>query len=312
MPQFVNPTNILSTRVRISNEHQEIFVFWQSKLNDMLVLFPGFISLEILSSEHSQESKSWTFVQRFLTPQSAFQWKEFDQRLALINELKNMSLDGIVEESVEEKSLTSGVTEVLITQVDQQKEAAYRKWLAKIHQAEARFEGFKGMYLQSPTRVGDSHWITLLQFDSAEHLDHWLSSKEREEILKELDPMINSLESHRIISPYAGWLGSIVKVGEIPAVWKQTMLVLLVLFPIVMFELKFLSPFTKEWGLTLSTFIGNAISVTLISWPGMPIAIWMFKWWLLPSGKKPLFVNVLGCFLLFLFYLLEIILLNGI
>lgn len=188
-------------------------------------------------------------------------------------------------------------TEVFVTQVDPEKEEAFRAWIAKIHQAEATFPGFRGMYVQSP--VQGRNWITFLHFDTEENLERWLHSQERQKILLESQPLIVSLESHRI-SPYGGWFTSIEK----PSVWKQTMLVLLVLFPIVMLELKFLTPLTKGLNPSIATFIGNAISVALIAWPLMPLAISCLKWWLAPKIDRR--TNIFGAGIIVAVYLLEI------
>ncbi len=181
-------------------------------------------------------------------------------------------------------------------------EKDYRAWIAKIHHVEAKFPGFRGVYVQSPKGRG-KHWITLLQFDSMQNLEGWLQSPERKQVLQESAPLISSLEAHRVFSPYAGWFASIAKVGELPPVWKQTMLVLLVLFPIVVFELKYLSPLLSGLNSSVSTFISNALSVTLISFPMMPIAILFLGWWLSTNSLK---TTIRGTLLLGLLYLAEI------
>jgi len=304
MPQYIQNTNIFMTHVVVPQVSLELFVEWQSKLNGIIANFPGFQSFEILSPRPGESS--WTLVQRFTDAASASAWKESSERRELLQELRT-NITQNIEDSASKEADLHGVTEVLITQVASEKVSTYRKWLAKIHQAEARFPGFRGMYVQSPIEGRGLHWITFLQFDTAENLDRWLTSKERHEILKESDAIITALESHRVITPYAGWFSTIAKVGEIPAVWKQTMLVLLVLFPIVMFELKFLFPLTKGLNISLATFIGNAISVILISWPMIPIAIWLFAWWLTPGSGNSLKKNIAGTFLLSMIYLIEII-----
>ena len=87
------------------------------------------------------------------------------------------------------------------------------------------------------------------------------------------------------------------------------MIVLLVLFPIVMLEIKFLSPLTSGLNPSLATFIGNAISVSLVSWPMIPIAIWFLEWWLSPQEDKRLQATLVGTGVVLLLYLLEIALL---
>lgn len=278
-------SNTLFTQVTIPPDAKESFAKWQAKLQNEIANFPGFLSLEI----HGQKS-SWTIVQRFKDETAANSWKESSKEL--FDELRILSKQNLREE----KQTLSGVTEVIITEVSPEKKDFYQQWLAKIHQAEAKLSGFRGMYVQAPDK--GRFWITFLQFDTTENLDKWLASAERQEILKELDPLIKSVESHRIISPYSGWFGPIANVSLI----KQTMLVLLVLFPIVMLEILFLSPWTKHLNTSLAMFIGNAISVSLISWPMMPLAIHFFRWWLI-SDK-----HLMGTLIILTLYTLEILL----
>lgn len=299
--------NIITTKIAISKDSTSNFADWQAKFNSVIADFPGFVSLEFLSSTEDGQ-QMWGIVQRFNSSENVSDWIASQQRQELIEELKKFEIapDALKEFETESSHLQAGVTEVFITQVSPEKEQDYRKWIAKIHQAEAKFPGFKGMYVQSPAHQKGQNWITLLQFDTVENLDRWLSSPERQRVLNESKSLISSLESHRVISPYAGWFASIAKRGEMPPVWKQTMVILLVLFPIVMFELKYLNPLLTGLNSSVGTFIGNAISVTLISWPMMPIAIWFLTWWLSPKGTHTTFATYAGTAVMCGLYLIEI------
>lgn len=294
---------ILTHKVIIKPGEIDNFVNWQAKLNAAIVKHPGFVSLEILSPIYPEQPE-WLLVQRFCTAKNAKDWHQAEVHKDLIHELHLYAPDNDkIKETFSSISDTpGGITEVFITQVSHKNEKAYREWVAKIHYAEAKFPGFRGVYLQSPAQTGGVNWITLLRFDTPENLDKWLCSPERKKVLEEAKPLISSLETHRMISPYAGWFSSIAKPG-LPPLWKQTMIVLLVLFPIVMLELKYLSLLTAGLNLSLATFIGNAISVTLISWPMMPTAIFFLRWWLM---SQRLLATLVGTFIIILLYLIEI------
>ena len=213
-------------------------------------------------------------------------------------------------EPTPEIPLTHGcVTEVFITKIRPENELAFKEWMRKIHSEESKFPGFRGAFVQSPQQSHSDHWITLLQFDTPENLERWLNSPERKRVLDEAKIIISSVESHRLVGPYAGWFSSDYQGADIPSVWKQTMLVLLVLFPIVMLELKFLSPYTRNLNSSLATFIGNAISVSLVSWPLIPISIYFLGWWLSPEPQHALRNNVWGTIVVVLLYFIEIALL---
>ncbi len=293
------------TTVLVRKDRALEFFDWKSKLNACITSFPGLISLEILSPT-KDEKPIWTLIQRFSTENNSSGWLQSQEHQSLYDDLSQLLGPDAFQEVVSGFSDSqNAVTEVFVTQVSPDKEEAFRAWIAKMHQAEATFPGFRGMYVQSPTQEQGRNWLTFLHFDTAENLDRWLSSPERQSILQESESMIASLESHRVISPYVGWFASLQKEGPLPSVWKQTMLVLLVLFPIVMLELKFLPFLISQFNSSFATFIGNAISVTLIAWPLMPIAIWCLGWWLTPT-RNIARVNLLGTLLMIGLYLLEI------
>lgn len=198
-----------------------------------------------------------------------------------------------------------GVTEVFVTEVDESHEALYREWIHKIHEAEVRFPGFKGMYVQAP-HGKERAWITFLHFDTAENLDRWINSNERKAILAEASTMIRTLERHRLASPFGGWFKTLASKG--PPAWKQGLIVLLVLYPIVMLEIKYLNPHLVDLNKALGVFIGNFISVALVTWPLVPLAIYFFKDWLAPSEENPKKANFLGTLVILALFALEILL----
>ena len=91
----------------------------------------------------------------------------------------------------------------------------------------------------------------------------------------------------------------------IPA-WKQALVVLLFLYPLVMLEYLFLIPHLADMPLAISTFIGNAISVGLLAFPCMPFANRALAWWLLPPTKPS--VTLLGTLLMLALFLIEVLL----
>ncbi len=298
-----NPIIITST-FKIRPELGPDFMRWQAHCNSTIASANGFISLEFLSKSEN----SWVVVERFNTRENALSWQSSPECQQLKKQLASLVNQKEASEQIEEETaIQEGVTEVIIAEVSPGKEAAFTSFCSKIHQVEALFEGFRGVYIQSPKTSGSKYWITLLQFDTADHLDRWLSSKERHEVLKEGLPLVSSIETNRIVSPFAGWFSSIAKSEEMPSTWQQTMLVLLVLFPIVMLEIQYLSPLTAKLNHSLATFIGNTLSVLLIAFPCMPLAIRAFSFWLFPKpANRPLTV-ALGTALILVLYLIEIL-----
>ena len=305
MTQFAEKPMILSLKVRLKADHHSAFADWQARMNGAIAAAPGFISIEFLAPTPTENH--WIIIQRFSDVAQAANWKQSVTYDELLQALKTLTDHSHIEEVLPDtSSMIGGVTEVIVAEVFPEKQQDYLKWSGKIHQLEAKAPGFRGVYVQSPIQTSGRFWITLLQFDTMENLDRWLNSTQRLDLLEESKSLVSYFETHRVISPYAGWFASIAKVGELPSVWKQTMLVLLVLFPIVMLEFKYLSPLMTQLNISLSTFIGNALSVSLISFPMLPIAIYFLKWWLSPNKKYRQLIVFTGTLFVISLYLLEI------
>ena len=85
------------------------------------------------------------------------------------------------------------------------------------------------------------------------------------------------------------------------------MVVLLMLFPIVVLELRFLAPLTQWLDPVIGTFLGNAISVGLLAWPVMPLANRTLDWWLRPALPQARWITPLGTAFLLGLYVVEIL-----
>lgn len=299
--------NIQLTFLRIQPEKLHAFAAWQAKLNKAISAFEGFVSLEIAFTEKVLGGE-WIIIQRFASCEALERWRRSQERQELFDELNPWLVQGenaFREEGQSSENIFNEATQVFVTHVDPDRVSAYREWIGKMHEAESKFAGFRRTFVQPPQDLKRGSWITFLQFDTTEHLQQWLDSPIRHELLKEAKSFIRSLESHHVVSGFSGWFANRSNLEAPPAAWKQTMLVLLVLFPLVMLEIRYLSPWTKSLPIAIATFIGNAISVSLVSWPTIPIAIAFLGWWLRPHlffSKK----NLLGLAIVCLLYLLEI------
>jgi len=303
----VAENTILTTKLRIRPDAFEEFAKWREKMNVVVAAYPGFVSLEVISPLQDDEVE-WVSVQRFRSSHELEAWRNSKEREELLAEIAPLLVqdgEGILEVEKASYSQTQSVTEVFVTKVGPGMHKAYRSWASKIQQVEAQFPGYQGVYIQAPASAESENWITILRFDTPENLDNWLCSKERRKLLDEAESMVENLESHQVISPFAGWFADRSNLAApAPPAWKQTMIVLLILFPIVVLEIKFLLPLLKALNPAFSTFIGNAISVTLITWPMMPIVLPLLRWWLYPKGKSKKAKTfggicvLLGCYLI--------------
>jgi antibiotic biosynthesis monooxygenase (ABM) superfamily enzyme len=200
----------------------------------------------------------------------------------------------------------SDVTEVIFSKVRSGMADRYREWAARIQSAQARYPGYRGLYLQPPPDGKDGHWTSILRYDSAAHLEGWMNAPERKALLAETKEFIESEDFTRLETAFPGWVPIDPVTGKGPPNWKAAMLVLLGLFPIVMLEMKFLSPILTGWDIhaSLGTFIGNSISVALTTFLTMPLFVRRFHWWLFPKNST---ASARGLGILAILFALEVI-----
>ncbi len=122
-----------------------------------------------------------------------------------------------------------------------------------------------------------------MRFATPAQLENWLNSTERTALLKESAGLIDYAHVQHVPGSFPGWFPTDPRTGKGPPNWKAAMLVLLGLYPIVMLEVRFLSPLLASLNSAFATFFGNSISVALTTWGTMPIFVAMFGWWLFPK-----------------------------
>ena len=307
MSKSSTPLNaaILVAKFHLRPGVEDDFTAWQARALTRAAGSDGFLSSEITPA--GAQSSAWTVRLRFRDSQSLDAWRQSQTWESLIGETQALLAEkSSIETEAKETGSDGGVVEVIVTKVKPGKEEAYREWETRVQQAQSKFPGYMGSYVQPPL-AGELGWTTLMRFASAEHLDKWLKSSERAALLQEAQPLIDYAHLQRMDSSFPGWFPTDPSTGKGPPNWKAALLVLLGLFPIVMLETRFLSPHLAGLNSSLAMFVGNTISVALTTWLTMPLFIRSFQWWLFPrSGSSRLRLNVIGTAVIFALFAVEV------
>jgi uncharacterized protein len=296
---------LLCARPRALSE--AAFAQWASRLQRAALAHAGTLSCELWPPT-PPDQEEWVAVMRFDTVDALRSWRVSETYRGLLTEAEPIVEGGRVTQLVggaaTEFYVQNSATEVIVTEIKPGKEDAYRDWAGRIDKIESSFPGFRGSYVQPPG-PGDKVWTTLLRFDTLEKLNAWLGSPQRAELLRESEELVDRVLVHRVDTSFPGWVPKDPVTGRSPSIWKTASLVLLTLFPVVMLELRFLNPHTRGLPPALGTFIGNALSVALTTWPLMPLAIRGFHAWLFPENQ-PRWLVLTSPLLLLCCYAIEI------
>ena len=297
------------TAVQVRQGEEGAFAGWLTEFNKVVSTFSGYVSAVVVPPVPPLQS-DWVMVQRFQTIEELRAWLDSEARRSLLDKSASLLVDegttNVIQGSNTELSPQDMVTEIITVSVKPGMEEAYHDWVDRIRQVEARFPGYQGLQLQPPIPGLQENWVSLLRFDTAEHLNAWLESDARRDALREVEPFIDKREQ-QVATAFSGWFTFGDAPGQAPPSWKQSMIVLLTLYPIVMLELLFLNPLTQSLGMAESTFIGNALSVAVTGFLLIPLALRAFKWWLLPRPNNSSRVEAAGIALIVGLYALSIV-----
>ena len=268
-------TLLLSARVLPGREAE--FAQWHVRWQTAVLAVKGALSVEFWPPAPPDQLET-VVVNRFTSVEALRAWRRSAQEQKLVAEAAPLVEAGLVMQLVGqaavEYSVRHGVTMVMVTEIKPGKEAAYRAWADRIQKLQATFPGYIGSFVQPPQH-NERGWTTVLRFDSAANLDRWVTSKERAAMVKESEELVADFHAQRVDTSFPGWIPNDPNTGKPPNKWKAAAL----------------NP-------ALRTFIGNAISVAVTTWPLMPLAIWMFSAWLFPESKPRWLVLTSPLFLL--------------
>jgi uncharacterized protein len=300
-------TSTLLLCARVLPGSESAFAQWQVRWQASVLASAGALSVEFWPPAPPDQLEA-VAIARFKSVDALRQWRRGDRNNKLVDEVAPLVEGGLVMQLVGQAavdySVKHGVTMVMVTEIKPGKEAAYRAWADRIQKLQATFPGYVGSFVQPPQH-NESRWTTVLRFDSAAHLEGWLKSDARAAMVKESEDLVQGFHAQRIDTSFPGWVPTDPVTGKPPNMWKTASLVLLTLFPVVMLELRFLNPHLEALNPALRTFIGNALSVALTTWPLMPLAIWGFHAWLFTENRPRWLVQTMPIVLV-LCYVVEI------
>ncbi|WP_432093522.1 antibiotic biosynthesis monooxygenase [Streptomyces sp. bgisy100] len=288
------------TSQRVRDGHDDAYQSWQERMNRAVRHFEGFEGTELYPPANGDENE-WVVVFRFSSIEQLTAWLESGARQQLLDEGRPL-FDGPATQEVLAGGTPAApdreaVTAVISHDVRPGREQDFERWQSKILKAQEQQPGFMGSELFRPLQGIQDHWVVAFRFDTREHLDAWLDSEVREELLKEGRNYFSSYDVRKIGSAFSGWF----RFGDggdegVPANWKQAMAVVLALYPTVTVLNLAVNDELGDAGVPgyLNLFIGNLLSVSVLTWLLMPLVNRGLAFWLQPSRAKSARTHILG------------------
>jgi antibiotic biosynthesis monooxygenase (ABM) superfamily enzyme len=298
------------TETRVQPEHAADFARWQQHLNEVIATFPGFIDHEIIPPDPPAQV-DWVIIQRFANVDAAHAWLNSETREKLLAEaLPWLVGPDDIHLIASDATLPPPASEsaVISARVKPGQEDAFRGWAQRIAVAEGRYPGYQGTKVTPPIPGIQDDWVTIVRFDNHDHLNSWLQSMQRKKLLDEAKDFTADVHYRTVRSGFEQWFQ--VGAGANAPVWKQNMLTLLALYPVVfLFGLLVQTPILQErLGLPffLSLFISNVAGIIILNWL-VPWLSQRFAWWLNPAISETGGLTTRGVVMVVALYLLMLV-----
>ena len=265
-------------RAGASREFSRLF----GDLTDSLSTAGGFEGTEV---HFDAAGTSPTVVWRFATVDDARTWSKSATMETFERSLEPYSVAKPVHNVLINPAPSTSASTVITTRVKKGSDTWFADWQGRMGAAQQQFPGYIGQRVQAPVPGTNNDWVAIVAFDSAEDLQRWEASPERQALVTESEPYVERYYVRPADSAFESWFAKSDAGGKPPPGWKLSAIVLLVLYPIVMLEFFTLNHLTVDvlhLNPALGVFIGNAISVAITGFLLIPWASKLLNWWLVP------------------------------
>ena len=238
---------------------------------------PGHIGSD-LQPPSPQHPDEWTIVYQFADQERLDAWLRSSTRAELLEEGALLT-DGDarvqrVAMGVGDEPVTAMASFRVRPEHRDHFEAGYQELIDSIR----TFDGFLRAQLFPPVPGVQDETVIVFSFDSRDHLDAWLGSSERAEVLRRLDEHLDGERLVNVVGGFGGWFDMGTQTVK---TWKQAAVVLLALYPTVLV-------LNEVWGrllpestpYLLRVLIGLVSGVAILSWGLMPRLTARLSGWL--------------------------------
>jgi antibiotic biosynthesis monooxygenase (ABM) superfamily enzyme len=283
-PKAPKPATAIASH-RVHPDKTAQYIAAQRAITDAARRSPGFVGTEVLGPVAGLQEE-WVAIFRLESNETMKQWLESAERGKLMARIENSLLEpSRMLILASDDSTEPPVAMVFTHRVADEKVRDYLAWRRKAIAAQAHYPGYLATEFFEPHGKMDE-WVDVVRYDSLKDLEHWMESKERRDLLEELDSIVESRHAHRVTG-LEGWF-AMNRPGETaagPPSWKQALAVLFALYPTVM-ALTFLNPLWQSQSLSVRMLFGNILSVALLTWLVMPAVSRLLGFWLSSTGRN--------------------------
>jgi antibiotic biosynthesis monooxygenase (ABM) superfamily enzyme len=167
------------------------------------------------------------------------------------------------------------------------REQEYERWVHGVGEAAMAFPGHQGVTVLGPHGEAPRAYTTIFTFDTAEHLQRWMSSPERREWLARAGALTADDADVQTLTGLERWFTLPNRVvNQPPPRYKMALLTALGVYPLLLLLSSVLAPLIGDWPLAARLLVSLAIGIPLMTWHIMPLLSRLFFAWLYPEPRR--------------------------
>lgn len=275
---------IIGQSIRPGKEDE--YQAWEKTIIAAASRYPGYRGVEVKTPNDIQPE--WVIVYKFDTVPNLRNWLNSATRQTLLNEAAELfGSPGTAQVIAQDGEIADPLVTVVVTnrvlddQVDE-----FLAWRRTMAEAESRFPGFRGSEVFRPIKGVQEEWTTIYRFDTAEHLDAWLTSEQRRKLLAA--GQFGDFRLRTIDESFGNWFAFDGAPATPPSNFKTSIAVWFGLYPTVMLLTLLTQPLHLPFWLGM--LVGNLVSSFVMSYLSMPYyGTRLLRWWLNPppTARQP-------------------------
>lgn len=276
-PAHARRTPMVIVARRVLPGKERAFRRWLERLVHEASTAPGYVAADV-QEPGTLHPDEWVVVYRFDDAGHLSDWLSSPARATLLREGRDLVAGDAREQVVALSDEPEPVTAVSSARVPPENAQAYRQLHLQAVERLQTFDGFLHSDLYEPVEGVQDDTVVVFAFDSRPHLDAWLRSDVRRELIEPMDALVEGARTVNVVGGFAGWFGPEGEGGV--KRWKQAAVVLLALFPTSVGLTVLRGALLPDLPLLPAVFVTNVVGVAILTWLLMPVLTRLLHGWL--------------------------------
>ncbi len=163
-------------------------------------------------------------------------------------------------------TLERGATAVITHRVRDGQQEGYDAWLNEIGPLCRSYPGHLDLQIIRPIPGLTATYTVIIRFDTREHLQGWMSSQDRKQLIEQVRPLLAQDDDFFIRSGLDFWFTPEGARAKVPVRWKQFLVTWSAIFPLVLIIPQVVALGLRQLGVPQNHYLDLLLSTGLVVW----------------------------------------------